>query len=163
MGQKTNNRTVGVITGMGLMLCSLPTGWLTLVHPTVQGGFAPLLGPITVGGFQGKLTLWSIELPIWLVVVLGALSLLLALLNLRGATTLPKLVLWPPAAISAVYMGLALFIGLFSSDAELRIGALLAPVGLGIGLLSGWIVYFHGNRVRRHSDDMWLGRGRESG
>jgi hypothetical protein len=142
MDQKTNNRTTGMIVGILFLLFSLPVGWFTMTHPRAAGGSTPSfmlpMGPVTVTGLSGSLGLFGMQLPIWLVITLGILSLSFATMNQRGITSLPKFAFVATWIVSAIYVLLAFWLCVFADDVTLHLGPVLATVGLGLGFGSGF-------------------------
>ena len=142
MNHQTNNRTAGLLVGILFLLFSLPVGWFTIAHPQVAGGQVPAFllptGPVTVTGLTGKLGFFGIQLPIWLVLALGILSLSFTTTNQRGITSLPRFALVATWMVSAIYVLVAFWLCLFAADLKLHLGPVLAAVGLGLGLGSGF-------------------------
>jgi hypothetical protein len=138
---KTNNRTTGLVVGMLFLLLALPAHWLTIDHPEVAPGSpfpARFPDSINANGVSGNLTLLSVQMPFWLVIALGLLALSLALLNLWRVTALPRLAFIAPWLVSATYVGGAIAWGTFSDRVTLRVGAVLAAVGLGLGCIASF-------------------------
>jgi hypothetical protein len=137
-----NNRTTGLVVGLLFLLVSLPTPWIFMSNATFEtfdhGPFSFLGGfPITITGLKGFLTIAGFRLPIWAVVLLGVLSLVFLVLNQRQITSLPGICCLLPGAVSTIYILTAVAVGVFSPDAHLNAGPVLALVGLGLGMTCG--------------------------
>mgnify|MGYP007068313221 CR=1 FL=1 len=131
-----------MIVGILFLLFSLPVCWLTITQ--AQGTAGSMLssmhpaGPVMATGFSGNLGILGMQLPIWLVVSLGALSLILTVLNQRGITTLPKLAFVTPWIVSSIYVLIAFYLGILADGVAIHLGPVLATVGLGLGFRSGF-------------------------
>lgn len=134
MDQSTNNHTTGLVTGLLFLSLSLPAPWILMEHPTMElfdhGPFSPITGPLTVTGLKGFLTIAGMRLPVWLVVVLGLVSVFARLLNQRRITSVPGICFWVPWIVSFIYVLTAMALGIFAADAHLRSGPVLALIGL---------------------------------
>jgi hypothetical protein len=142
------NKNNSIIMGIGALLAlvlSLPLEWMTIHNAKMQfsgglQGFGEMMsssfGTMTleVTGINGHIT-FLIKLPIWLIVVIGLIGVILALLNCLRATSLPKLVPLVPLSLSALYVVVALFITIGSSEATLGVGIFVALVGLVLGYI----------------------------
>lgn len=138
MDQKANNRTTGMTVGILSLLLSLPAGWFAITQAKSASTFMLPVGPVTATGLSGKVGLWGLQLPLWLVISLGILSLVFATLNRHGITSLPRLAVVAPWLISAIHVLAAVVLGLSANNVSLQIGPMLAAVGLGLGLVSGF-------------------------
>ena len=148
MNRSTNNRVVGLTVGMILLMVSQLTPWLQYDWKEGDGAnvFARLAMPNGANGVDIYLSKAGLGAPIWLVVGLGLLSLVLMLLNLRGATSLVPIVCLIPWLFSLAGLLIGVFAGfttratdLFGLTAvpHLRIGLYLAFAGLIVGFVSG--------------------------
>jgi ABC-type sugar transport system permease subunit len=89
-----------------------------------------------VTGINGNIGLFGIQLPIWLLITLGLISLILVLMNQRRFTSLPKLSFVVPWVISSFYVLLVFILAVSSDQMSIHIGPVLAAIGLGIGFAS---------------------------
>jgi amino acid transporter len=135
-----------IVIGVGALLAlviSLPLEWMTIHNAQIQfdDGFeeleemmSPSFGQMTVKvtGINGRIT-FLVELPIWLIVVVGLIGVILALLNSLGVASLPKLASLIPISLSSLYVIVALILTIASSEASLGVGIFVALVGLGLG------------------------------
>ena len=129
-----NNRIVGVVLGFVFLIFSVFSNWAYLKNARANGTGFPM--PVTVDGLHGSLGVAGLSLPIWLIVMLAAVSIVLVVLNRRGVTSLSP-VLWAvPILVSAVYMGFGLSVVLSHNGGAVRIGFGLALVGAIVGLVS---------------------------
>ena len=141
MDQRGNNRAAGIGVGVFLLLLSLPATWL------MNAGDRP--GWQSITGTNGTINLWATHFPIWLIVAFGVLALLLNFMNQRYVTSLPRITLAVPAAISVFYVGAAAIVGFSEDGVEVAIGAWLAASGLGIGMICSLPEYWaRGGRQR---------------
>jgi hypothetical protein len=141
MDQHTNNRTTGLFVGILFLLLSIPTEWLFIAHATATGvpGLPSTydMGSLTITGVNGNLSVLYVQIPIWLGITMGLLSLLFTVLNQRLITSLPRSLIVVPWAVSAIYVLVALGLGIFSNKASIHIGPILAAIGLGLGFVFG--------------------------
>ena len=142
------NENNSVVLGIGAMLAllvSLPLEWMMIHNGTMQftggfqgfgGGMPGSLGgmSLAITGFNGHITL-LVKLPIWLIVIAGLTGALLAILNDRGVTTLPKFVPLLFLCLSSVYVVAAMLVAIGSSSASVGIGPFVALIGLAMGLV----------------------------
>jgi len=140
------NKNNSIITGIGALLAlvlSLPLEWMTIHNARMQfnDGFQgsgitmpSLFGSMSLNltGFNGHIT-FLVKLPIWLIVVVGLIGVLLAILNCLRVASFPKLVPLVPLSLSALYVVMAFFICIGSSDATMGIGIFVALIGLVLG------------------------------
>ena len=137
MNQQQNNRTVGLVLGMLLLIASLGCDWLTIPHAKFPGGRSfPFDMSVTITGRNGFITLLGIHMPIWLVVTLGLLALGLMALNDRGITALPRAAIGVPAVVCLGYAAAVVALSVINHSATLHIGPFLAGAGVLVGLLS---------------------------
>ncbi|MEE2883660.1 MAG: hypothetical protein VYD70_08025 [Planctomycetota bacterium] len=123
---KSNNHVVLAVGSMVALLLSIPLGWFQI------SGFA-------ANGINGSLT-FIVQLPIWLVVVLGVLGVSFSLLNQLRLTSIPKFVCLGFLMVSSLYVLIAVVLLPSSSGIKLEIGPFIALLGLVLGychVLSG--------------------------
>ncbi len=88
MNRDANNRAVGTGVGILFLLLSLPLNWFAIVRGDAGAnawGMVPSR-PIPATGFSGNVSLFHVNLPIWLFVVAGLLALVFSMLNQRRIT-----------------------------------------------------------------------------
>lgn len=135
------NQVVLCAIGAGLLLCSLPTTWLTINNAQLNFNGGPFGGgsfnmptptiSMNVTGLNGSITM-GVKTPIWLLAIAGAATIALAALNAADVTKVPSAALLVALAV----VGLFFVVGLLTTlggDATLGIGYVLAFAGLGLG------------------------------
>ena len=129
------NNSIVLLSSAGLMLCvSLFMKWLTLHNPELTGideQFKSLMtaSDFNLTGFNGSIGI-LLKLPIWLIVLLGLVGLFFSLLNSFGVTTLPKILPIGLLAVSALYILMGLGFAIFSTQASLGAGIVVAFIGV---------------------------------
>lgn len=147
---QAKNRVLLSAVAMGLLLCSIPTTWMTINNasltfdapmfgdssPFGQGGPSlqmPSLGgmAINVTGLNGHITLGT-KAPIWLLVVVAVGAIGVGALNAAGVTSVPTTVPLVILGVVGIFFAAGLFVT-FGGEATLAIGYPLALVGYGLG------------------------------
>ena len=143
-----NNAPIALVVGIILLICSIPIRWMTLHNVTIStprmpdgfpqmpGHFPSMSGmSFSVNGLNGNITL-GVELPIWLIVVIGVIGLVLLLLNQFRVAAIPRWGILLPLGISLVYVLYGFGVMIISDEVSMGAGVFLALAGLGIGLWS---------------------------
>jgi hypothetical protein len=149
MNQAKNRVLLGVVA-IGLLLCSIPTTWMTFKNaslsfdlptfgdssPFGQGG--PMMQmpafnglELNVTGINGHITLGA-KAPIWLLVIVAAGAIGVGALNAAGITTVPSVIPLVVLGVVGIFFAAGLFV-IFGGDATMGIGYPLAIVGYGLG------------------------------
>jgi hypothetical protein len=139
MNAKNNNSAILLVVGLVLLLCALPAEWMTF-GATIQIGdglklnFSEMLGvKAAATGLNGHITALGIQFPIWLVLVLGILSLALLFLKIVQGIAFSKAAALIPWGLSLALVLFALATGASSDEAHLGLGGFLALGGLLLG------------------------------
>lgn len=117
-----NNRIVAAVGSIIALLVSIPLDWFQI------SGY-------TANGMSGSLT-FLVQLPIWLVAVLGVVGVSLNILNHLGLASIPRFIAVGFLVVSSLYVLIALVILPTSSDVKLLIGPVVALAGLILGYWS---------------------------
>lgn len=148
--EKNNNRAILAAVAAAMLLCSLPLTWMTIQNAQIEFSGTPFGsggpfgngGPtlqmpgfpgmqLAVTGTNGSMTLGA-KLPIWLLVVAAVGAILVAMLNELNVASVPAAVLLVVLGVVGLFFGAGL-LAVFSGEASLGIGYLLAVAGLVIG------------------------------
>lgn len=147
---QAKNRVVLCVVAIGLLLCSIPTTWMTIKNasltfpvptfgdssPFGQGGPVMQLPAfngleLNVTGINGHITLGA-KAPIWLLVIVAAGAIGIGALNAAGITTVPGAMPLVVLGVVGIFFAAGLFVT-FGGDATMGIGYPLAIVGYALG------------------------------
>jgi hypothetical protein len=116
---KKGNQVVLAVGSILALLLSIPLDWFS-----INGHMG--------NGMSASLTFF-VKLPIWLVVVLGAIGVLLSLLNSLGLTSIPKFACLGFLLVATLYVFIALVMLPSQGGVNLEVGPFLAFSGLVLG------------------------------
>jgi hypothetical protein len=85
-----NNLVVTCSIALLMFLCAIPINWFTLYNAT--SSFGGILPTLTANGINGTITLLTVQLPIWLLLVICCCATAITMLNTLGVTTIPRIV-----------------------------------------------------------------------
>jgi|GEM_PF-5641022 len=128
---KTHTAVLGMIALMCLII-SLPMEWMTLHGPELQ--FGVLQMTVEVSGLNGYIG-YLFTLPIWMIVGFGLLGIGLGFINVNPRSSIPRVALFIPLLFSTIYIVTAFIISAFSSQVTLKVGLVLATIGVLLGLI----------------------------
>ena len=133
------------LVAFALLATSVPMEWFTLHDAQLSwsspafdlGGasLAPSHATLVATGLNGSLTL-LVGLPIWVVVVVGALGVLVVAADRLGVARVPRLVPALVIAVAAVHVVAAMLVGALGEGATLGAGSFVAAAGL---IASMWL------------------------
>ena len=138
MTQQQKNTALFVAIVCGVI--SLPLTWMTIRGATVQGPFGNAFNAafggmsINVTGFNGHVTV-LFKTPIWFIVCVAISGSGLQLMRNSTMFAIPRFAEWLVAIVALVWVGLAVFVALFSGKASLGLGALVGLVSAAIPLI----------------------------
>ena len=133
------------LVALALLATSVPMEWftlhdaaLTLSGPAFELGdvsFMPANATLVATGLNGSLTI-LVDVPIWVVVVLGALGVLVVAADRLGLARVSRVVPALLIAVSAVHVVAAMLVGALGEGASLGAGSFVAAGGL---IASMWL------------------------
>lgn len=94
-----NNRLIGYGLGLILYALALLSEWAVLKPNGGQG----VIFPLTLNAMTGSLGLEGVSIPIWILLLISAVTTVICALNCSGFSSVPKLPLYAALAITGLY------------------------------------------------------------